>query len=137
VAARGGRGRGRRVREGTEVGGLAGSFAVGDGAGGPVLEKFYHHIFRTDRDVIRLIGEMGLAERLEWRTPATSTLRDGRIYRMDGAFADAAPAPVRALLRPLIGTSLDTLVALLRFGTGAAGRPAPVRRRRRVPEAAR
>jgi len=46
------------------------------------LEKFYHHLFRTDRTAIRLIRELGLAERLIWQTPVTATLRGGRVYPM-------------------------------------------------------
>ena len=45
----------------TVPGGLAGSFEV---APGIWLEKFYHHLFRTDRRAIALIEELGLGRRL-------------------------------------------------------------------------
>jgi protoporphyrinogen oxidase len=46
------------------------------------LEKFYHHLFRSDRNAINLIDQLGLGPKLEWSAPVTATLRDGRIYPM-------------------------------------------------------
>jgi protoporphyrinogen oxidase len=64
-----------------ELGGLAAGFAPT--AGSPVrLEKFYHHIFRTDRAIVRFIEELGLGPRLMWGTPLTATLRNGKAYPM-------------------------------------------------------
>lgn len=60
-------------------GGLAAGFRVGPS----YLEKFYHHLFRSDRAVIRLIGELGLADKLIWPRQSTSVLRDGRIWPFD------------------------------------------------------
>src|SRR5512144_1542727 len=63
------------------VGGLAGSFEVA----GTHLEKFYHHIFRTDRVIADMIEEVGLGSRLYWGRPKTSNLRQGRIHQLDSA----------------------------------------------------
>src|SRR4051794_7584689 len=74
--------RGHRVtifeRE-AEAGGLAAGFVAGfvvepEGAGrlagGPVyLDKFYHHLFRSDHRITALIEELGLGDDLEWRRP--------------------------------------------------------------------
>jgi protoporphyrinogen oxidase len=60
-------------------GGLAAGFRVGDAW----LEKFYHHLFRSDRAVIRLIGELGLGGRLVWPRPRNLTLYGGRVHRLD------------------------------------------------------
>src|SRR5579884_3448966 len=62
-----------------EAGGLAAGFRVGDAW----LEKFYHHLFRTDKTVIRLIEEIGLGERLVWSAPRTVCLTGGEIHRLD------------------------------------------------------
>src|SRR5437899_11673130 len=74
---------GRRVtlieRE-PQLGGLAAGFSVGPN----YLEKFYHHIFRTDTTIIRLIRELGLESRLIWGQPNTSTLSNGRIVSLGG-----------------------------------------------------
>jgi protoporphyrinogen oxidase len=65
-------------------GGLAGSFEV---APGIWLEKFYHHIFQTDRFAVRLIDELGLGASLRWHRPATTVFLDGRTYPLDSALA--------------------------------------------------
>src|SRR6202171_686957 len=69
---------GRRVtlieRE-PQLGGLAAGFSVGPSH----LEKFYHHIFRTDTTIIAFIRELGLGDRLLWGGTKTSTLCHGRI----------------------------------------------------------
>jgi protoporphyrinogen oxidase len=74
---------GRRVtlleRE-PQLGGLAAGFSVGSN----YLEKFYHHIFRTDTTIIRFIRELGLEPRLIWGQPNTSTLSNGRIVSLGG-----------------------------------------------------
>ncbi|MSQ24059.1 MAG: NAD(P)/FAD-dependent oxidoreductase [Chloroflexi bacterium] len=61
------------------VGGLVTSFEVG----GSHLERFYHHLFRSDRDVQALIAEVGLADALVWPRPDTSVLYGGQIYGLD------------------------------------------------------
>src|SRR5919202_5568313 len=63
------------------AGGLAAGFRVGPSH----LEKFYHHIFRTDRTIIALIEELGLGERLVWQQPDTSVLSGGRVWSLDSA----------------------------------------------------
>ncbi len=57
-----------------EVGGLAGGFSLG----GVPLEKAYHHIFRTDTDVIALARELGLGDDLEW-LPSSIAVRFGGV----------------------------------------------------------
>src|SRR5260370_7133886 len=63
-----------------QLGGLASGFSVGPSH----LEKFYHHIFRTDTTIIGFIRELGLGERLIWGRPNTSTLSNGRIVSLGG-----------------------------------------------------
>ncbi len=103
--------------KGQEPGGLAMSFPVTErGKDGPYLEKFYHHVFQTDKDIINLINELGLGPQLLWKTPPTCTLRNGKIYRMDSAFTDVDFfKPAQKLLRPLAGSAIDTAFAILRF----------------------
>lgn len=62
-------------------GGLAASFVPV--LGGDPLERFYHHIFRSDRHIIALIEELGLRDRLFWSTPITACLSNGRIEQLD------------------------------------------------------
>lgn len=59
-----------------ELGGQAGTFQVA----GERLERFYHHIFTSDVDIIQLIGELGLSERLLWLDSKVGFFHGGRIY---------------------------------------------------------
>jgi len=61
-----------------EPGGLAGTFAFA----GTRLEKFYHHIFTTDLDVIALIRELGLEAKLRWRVTPMGIYQDGRLLKL-------------------------------------------------------
>ncbi|WKZ24217.1 MAG: FAD-dependent oxidoreductase [Candidatus Dojkabacteria bacterium] len=46
----------------TDIGGLAGGFTLQ----GASLEKAYHHLFKSDTDILKLIAELGLREELKW-----------------------------------------------------------------------
>ncbi len=63
-------------------GGLASGFEIEPGM---FLDRFYHHLFRSDTHAIGLITEMGLGEELVWRRPLTVTLRDGVVHQLDSA----------------------------------------------------
>jgi len=62
-----------------QVGGLA---AVYETAGDPV-EKFYHHLSASEETIVDLIGELGLAENLEWPIGKNAYYWDGTVYPMD------------------------------------------------------
>ena len=61
-------------------GGLASGFQPMPGVW---LEKFYHHLFRSDTRAVAIIEELGLMDRLEWHQPITATLRDGTPHQLD------------------------------------------------------
>jgi len=88
------------------LGGLAAGFRPGEDSKAS-LEKFYHHIFKTDRTIIRTIAELGLEEKLVWGQPVSSLLRGGRIY----------PMSVSGVLR----FGAIPFVDRLRFGATVAG----------------
>jgi protoporphyrinogen oxidase len=71
------------------LGGLAAGFSVGPN----YVEKFYHHIFRTDTTIIGFIRELGLADRLHWGQPNTSTLANGHIVSL-GSIPDLLRLPL-------------------------------------------
>ena len=82
------------------VGGLAASFSTGDA----YLEKFYHHLFRSDRVITDLIDELGLGEKLVWKPAVTASLVDGKIYLMDVPHLFTfAPLPLLDRLRLIFG----------------------------------
>ncbi len=92
------------VLEGSdEIGGLAGSLQVQ----GVALERFYHHIFGTDRAMIELIGELGLADRLRFHETTTGIYHGGTLHDFS--------TPLDMLRFPPIG-----LVDRVRFGASSA-----------------
>lgn len=59
-----------------EVGGQAATFPIADTR----LEIFYHHLFRSDREILALIEELGLGPRLQWLPSRVGFFHGGRIY---------------------------------------------------------
>jgi len=82
-----------------EPGGLAAGFQVG----GTYLEKFYHHLFGTDRAAIALITELGLGDQLLWLRPQSSILYQGGMYPMDSIGAVLRFPPLSLLNRLRLG----------------------------------
>lgn len=58
------------------VGGLAAGFKME----GEILDKSYRHIFKTDKDIIELIEELGLKNKLHWYKSSTGLYWQGKIY---------------------------------------------------------
>jgi len=90
-------------------GGLASGFEVEPGM---FLDRFYHHLFASDRHAIGLIEELGLGDELIWRRPLTVTLRDGKVHQLDSASSllRFSPLPLAARLR--MGAALAYLRTL-------------------------
>lgn len=63
------------------VGGLASGFK--DEGWAWSLEKFYHHWFETDADLIRFAREIGVDGKIIFPRPKTSYWLDGKIYRSE------------------------------------------------------
>ncbi|MGQ9674925.1 MAG: NAD(P)/FAD-dependent oxidoreductase [Chloroflexota bacterium] len=59
-----------------ELGGQAGTFVVH----GERLEKFYHHIFTNDSEILDLMAELGLADELEWLESRMGFFYGGKAY---------------------------------------------------------
>ncbi|MET1124343.1 MAG: NAD(P)/FAD-dependent oxidoreductase [Archaeoglobaceae archaeon] len=64
-----------KVFEANELGGLLASFCPSY-----CVEKFYHHCFRGDRELLDLISELGLSSKLFWKTVKVGFGIDGRVY---------------------------------------------------------
>lgn len=62
-------------------GGLASGFKAAGWAW--ELERFYHHWFASDQDMLTLIDELGARDRLFFRRPITSLFIDGQVYQLD------------------------------------------------------
>ncbi|MCA9902323.1 MAG: NAD(P)/FAD-dependent oxidoreductase [Anaerolineae bacterium] len=63
------------------VGGLAGGFR--DDGWDWWMEKFYHHWFETDADLLTLAEELGLRDKILFPHPKTSYWINGKIYRSE------------------------------------------------------
>ena len=59
-----------------EAGGMAGHFDF-DGLS---LERFYHFICRTDAPLFALLAELGIADRLRWRTTTMGLFHRGELH---------------------------------------------------------
>ena len=64
-----------------EIGGLLGDFEIS----GTKIEKTYHHIFKTDKEIIELIEELGLQDKLKWHKSSVGLYFEGKIYPFMGA----------------------------------------------------
>lgn len=47
------------------------------------LEKFYHHLFTSDKHIISLVKELGMEDQLFFPRPTTSVIYDGKIVPFD------------------------------------------------------
>jgi protoporphyrinogen oxidase len=73
----------RIVRRGDEVDvyerwpGLGGQVATLDVGDGALLERYYHHLFTTDRHIAELYEELGMGDAIEWRPSSVGVFADG------------------------------------------------------------
>ena len=76
--------RGYRVtlwERGQHLGGQANAFPVA----GSALERFYHHLFQSDREIVALAEEIGIGDRLMWLPSNVGYFADGRVWPLNGA----------------------------------------------------
>jgi len=66
---------------GAEVGGLAAGFK--DPRWAWTLEKFYHHWFATDHDILALLKEIGCADKVRFSSPTTSYWTENGNFALD------------------------------------------------------
>jgi protoporphyrinogen oxidase len=96
--------------------GLGGQAATFDAGEGVRLERYYHHLFTTDRHIAALYDELGLGDELEWRESTTAMLAHGRLwpFTTPGDLLRFRPLPPVARVR--MGAAA---VALQRFARQA------------------
>jgi protoporphyrinogen oxidase len=80
------------------------------------LERYYHHLFTTDRHIARLFDELGMPDELEWRESTTAMLAHGRLwpFTTPGDLLRFGPMPPHDRVR--MGAAA---VALQRFASRA------------------
>ena len=108
------------------VGGQASEFEVEPGVW---IERFYHHVFRSDRILRRTYDELELAGGLSWTHPLTATLLGGKIEQLDSPISllRFRGLPLAARLR--MGVTLAALRLLPRPGLLEGRAAAPWLRR--------
>jgi len=72
-----------------EAGPAAGGLASGFKAPGWdwSVERFYHHWFESDSDVLNLIREIGHGDKIVFPTPSTAVYHAGKFYSLDGSLS--------------------------------------------------
>ena len=60
-----------------EPGGMAGHFDFG----GISIERFYHFVCRADAPTVTLLRELGIANKLRWKSTSMGFFSDGRLNR--------------------------------------------------------
>ena len=78
-----------------ELGGMASSYKIGKYH----IEKYYHHIFASDKELISLIEELGLSNRLEWLKGTTGYYFNSKIYPMNTPIEILAALPLMDVIR--------------------------------------
>ncbi len=81
-------------------GGLASGFEILPGIS---LEKFYHHWFTNDDDVLNLCRELGIFKKLNFLPSKTSIYAQGKIFPFDGPLAVLKFSPLKFIDRIRFG----------------------------------
>jgi protoporphyrinogen oxidase len=58
------------------LGGLTGAVTIGQ----TYIDRYYHHIFTSDSEVLNLIGELGLSDDMLWREPKNGIYLNGTLH---------------------------------------------------------
>ncbi len=66
-----------------EIGGMAASYCQEYNGKEYFIEKYYHHIFRSDSELIALIKELGLEKQMLWIKGTNAYFVDGKNYPMN------------------------------------------------------
>jgi len=75
-----------RVFEAEQPGGLAATWETA----GDRIEKFYHHLSKTERTIVELAEELGLGGAIEWPIGKNAYYVDGVVHPLDTAWEIAA-----------------------------------------------
>ncbi|HID26474.1 MAG TPA: NAD(P)/FAD-dependent oxidoreductase [Methanosarcinales archaeon] len=67
------------LEKNSELGGMAASYSIN----GYYIEKYYHHIFKGDSEIIALLKELSLINKLEWRIGRTGYYINNKVYPLN------------------------------------------------------
>jgi protoporphyrinogen oxidase len=103
----------------SNVGGLAAGFR--DDRWDWYLDRFYHHWFESDGDVMGLVDEMGAREQIVFRRPTTSLYHEARLYPLDSPVPWLKAIPVSSFHRALRVLQFSPLPVIDRLRAGLVG----------------
>jgi protoporphyrinogen oxidase len=99
------------------LGGQAATFDLGDGTR---LERYYHHLFTSDREITALYAELGMPEELEWRPSSVAFFLDGRSWPFTGPLDLLRFTPLTLRSRVRMGVAVLRLQRAAARGAGVA-----------------
>lgn len=86
----------------SDLGGLASGFKIE----GEYIERTYHHLFRTDTDILQMVDELGLQEEFIWQNSSVGIFYEGKIYSFMSPFDLIKFSPLSFLDRIKTGLTL-------------------------------
>jgi protoporphyrinogen oxidase len=98
--------------------GLGGQAATFDVGGGARLERYYHHLFTSDKEIVALCEELGLGDEIEWRPSSVAFFARGRSWPFTGPLDLLRFKPLSVLGRLRMGLSV---LRLQRAASGGVG----------------
>ncbi|MET0817719.1 MAG: FAD-dependent oxidoreductase, partial [Solirubrobacteraceae bacterium] len=96
------------------LGGQAATFDLGDGRR---LERYYHHLFTSDRHIADLFAELGMPDAIEWRPSSVAFFARGRLHPFVTPLDLLRFQPLSPLARVRMGAAA---LALQRFADDRA-----------------
>jgi protoporphyrinogen oxidase len=66
-----------------DIGGMSASYSLEHAGKKYYIEKYYHHIFRSDSELLALIKELGLEKKMLWLEGKNAYFVDGTYYPMN------------------------------------------------------
>ncbi len=88
------------------LGGQAATLDVGDGV---LLERYYHHLFTSDRHIADLYRELGMPDGIEWRPSSVAFFARGRSHPLTTPGDLLRFKPMSAAARVRLGLSVLNL----------------------------
>lgn len=86
--------------------GLGGQAATLDVGGGILLERYYHHLFKSDSHIVDLCAELGLPAELEWRPSSVAIFKDGRSHAFSSPLDILRFRPISVASRVRMGLAV-------------------------------
>jgi len=86
--------------------GLGGQAATLDVGGGLLVERYYHHLFKSDRHIAELYDELGLGDELEWRPSSVAIFKGGRSHAFSSPLDILRFTPISLRARVRMGLAV-------------------------------